>query len=97
MAKNLLQKNIFVLSSPRVTEKASMLQERNVYVFNVPVSVTKKDVEKAVKEQYKVTPLRVNMVQIKSKKTFVRNKLGKTAKGKKAYIFLKKGDTLKTI
>lgn len=74
-----------------------MLQERGVYVFNVPTAVTKKDVEKAIKEQYKVSPVRVNIVNTKAKKTFVRNRAGKTTDSKKAYVFLKKGDTLKTI
>jgi len=72
-----------------------MLQERSIYVFNVAVNATKKDVSRAVQEQYKIIPLRVNMVQIKSKKTTVKGKSGKTARGKKAYVFLKKGDTLK--
>ncbi len=46
MAKINTHTNIFTLKSPRVTEKASMLQERNVFVFNVSVDATKKDVEK---------------------------------------------------
>jgi ribosomal protein L23 len=97
MAKLNTHTNIFTLKSPRITEKSSMLQERNVYVFNVSIDASKKDVEKAVKEQYKVTPLRINMVKIPAKTVTVRNKVGRTARGKKAYVFLKKGDTLKLV
>lgn len=97
MVKINTKTNIFLLKAPRVTEKASMLQERNVYVFNVSVDADKKSVAKAIFEQYKVRPLKVNMVQIKSKKTMVRNRPGKTARGKKAYVFLNNGDTLKLV
>lgn len=95
--KNTLKTNIFTLKSPRITEKSSMLQERNVYVFNVEVSASKKDVEKAVKTQYKVTPVKINMVKVPAKNVVVRNKAGRTTLGKKAYVFLKKGDTLKLV
>ncbi|MFZ3020206.1 MAG: 50S ribosomal protein L23 [Minisyncoccia bacterium] len=97
MAKINTKTNIFTLKSPRITEKSSMLQERNVYVFNVQVSASKKDVEKAVKAQYKVTPVRINMVKVPAKTVTVRNKIGRTNLGKKAYVFLKKGDTLKLV
>ncbi len=97
MAKINTHTNIFTLKSPRVTEKASMLQERNVFVFNVSVDASKKDVEKAVKAQYKVTPVKINMVKVPAKNVVVRNKAGRTTLGKKAYVFLKKGDTLKIV
>ncbi len=97
MKKINIPKEIFTLKSPRITEKASMLQERNVFVFNVPVNATKGQVMKAVATQYKVSPVKVNMVRIKGKNVFVRNKAGKTNEGKKAYVFLKKGDTIKLV
>ncbi len=90
-------KNIFILKSPRITEKATQLGEKNVYVFNVALKATKKEVAKAVLAQYKVKPVRVNIIRIKSKRTLVRNKVGQTTRGKKAYVFLKKGDTLKLV
>ncbi len=90
-------RKIFILKTPRITEKASLLSSRNVHVFNVPLSATKKEVAQAIAAQYKVKPVRVNMVSIPAKNVTVRNKRGRTARGKKAYVFLKKGDTLKLV
>ncbi len=89
--------DIFTLKSPRITEKASMLQEKNVFVFNVPLTATKRSVSKAIEAQYKVHPVKVNMVRVLAKNVFVRNKAGKTNRGKKAYVFLKKGETIKLV
>ncbi len=89
--------DIFTLKSPRITEKASMLQEKNVFVFNVPLTATKRSVAKAVEAQYKVHPVKVNMVRVLAKNVIVRNKAGKTNRGKKAYVFLKKGETIKLV
>ncbi len=97
MIKRNAKTNVFILKSPRVTEKASMLAEKNIFVFNVDLSADAKSVAKAVEAQYKVKPERVNIIRIRAKNTNVKNRLGKTTRGKKAYVFLKKGDTLKLI
>lgn len=87
-----------VLSSPRITEKASaQAAEGNVYVFNVDRAATKFAIKKAVQELYKVTPVKVATVNIPSKTVFVRGKYGQTKQGKKAYIYLKKGDTIEFV
>ncbi len=86
---------IGVLINPRITEKATMLSEtKNVYTFNVSPEATKKDVERVIKSLYKVSPIRVRMAQVKSKRTFVRGKRGVKSGGKKAYIYLKQGDKI---
>lgn len=86
---------IGVLINPRITEKATMLSEtRNVYTFNVSPEATKKDIERVIKSLYKVNPSRIRIVQIKSKRTFVRGKRGVKSGGKKAYIYLKQGDKI---
>ncbi len=86
-----------VLKNPRVTEKATIMSERGVYVFDVSTRATKADVAEAVKELYKVTPRKINMVKVPSKRTRVRgqqNKFGVKSGGKKAYVYVKKGDTI---
>ena len=45
--------NFSVLREPRITEKASMLFERGVYVFDVSKSTTKSEIKKAIKAKYK--------------------------------------------
>jgi len=86
-----------VLRHARVTEKATLLSEKGVYVFDVEPRATKKDVAEAVKALYQVTPRKIHMVRIPSKKTRIRgaqNKFGVKSGGKKAYVFVKKGDTI---
>lgn len=85
-----------VLRAPRITEKASVLAQQNVIVFNVSADATKNDIVSAIKKQYKVTPQSVRIVPVPSK-TVRHMKTGRTgvkSGGKKAYVYLKKGDTL---
>ena len=88
-----------ILIAPRFTEKGAILSEQGAYVFNVGVDANKTEVIAAVKELYKVTPRKVAMVTIPRQRVMTRgtNRVGKTAGGKKAYVFLKKGDTIELI
>ena len=87
-----------VLLRPRITEKASQkAMEENVYVFEIPKDATKRDVAKAVFDFYKVVPTKVAVVPVPRKSVFVRGKRGMTAGGKKAYVYLKKGDTIEFV
>lgn len=86
-----------VLIRPRVTEKATFESEKGVYVFNVSPRATKYDVAEAIKTTYKVTPRKINMVAVPSKKVRARgsrNIFGTKSGGKKAYVYVKKGDTI---
>lgn len=88
-----------VLVAPRITEKAMKLGEKNVYTFEVARSATKHEVRDAVKKFFGVTPVSVNIVnkaprQFKSSST----RRVKTEHGiKKAYVYLKKGDTISLV
>ena len=86
-----------VLSRPRITEKASyMMQMNNAFTFNVAPGSNKKEVEKAIFSLYKVKPIRVSMVNTpkKSKRNMRTGKYGEKGGGRKAYVYLKKGDTI---
>lgn len=86
-----------VLKHPRVTEKATIQSEKGVYVFDVAPRATKADVAEAVKALYKVTPRKINMVKVPSKRVRMRkqqNRYGVKSGGKKAYVYVKKGDTI---
>lgn len=89
-----------VILKPRISEKAYALsKERNVFVFDVPQSANRLTVAKAVNEQFKVTVEDVNIAVIKgkSKKSYRKNGrsvAGKRSDVKKAYVTLKKGDSL---
>ena len=86
-----------VLIGPRVTEKAAMGAEKNVYAFNVAVKASKGEIVKAIKSYYKVSPTKIRIVRVPGKKVMVRGKVGVKAGGKKAYVFLKKGEKIETI
>lgn len=85
-----------ILLSPRITEKGAYLAQLGAYVFNVRHDATKSAVASAVREVYKVTPRKVTLVAIPRKVVMTRgtNRKGKTAGGKKAYVFLKKGEKI---
>ena len=93
-----MKHNSQVISNPRVTEKASfMVAKSNCYVFDVATDATKKGVKKSIKDMYKVEPMKVNMVKISRKAVVVRGKKGFKKGGKKAYVFLKKGDKIEFV
>ena len=84
-----------VLLKPRMTEKAVLKQEsQKVYTFNVAKEATKKSIVASIKATYKVTPLKVRMLAISPKTKFVGGRWGVKGGGKKAYIYLKKGDKI---
>ena len=85
-----------VLVKPLITEKAMMHRDNDVYTFIVAKSATKFSVSDAVKMLYKVTPVKVNIVN-KLPRTQMSKSRGKdvfTSGNKKAYVDLKKGDTI---
>ncbi len=86
-----------ILVRPRISEKAALQSGGNSYIFNVAQSANKIEIKKAIKEIYNVSPIRVNVINMKSKQKMVRNRLGKTASYKKAIVFLKDGDSIELI
>jgi large subunit ribosomal protein L23 len=86
-----------IIKRPHITEKATRNSEVGVYVFEIFKNSSKKDVAQAIKEQYKVTPVKVTTVTIPAKTTFVRGKKGTKSSYKKAYVYLKKGDKIEII
>ncbi|MEK7510692.1 MAG: 50S ribosomal protein L23 [Patescibacteria group bacterium] len=85
-----------VLKNPWFSEKALIGTENGVYVFEVPPAVTKHDVMNAIEKTYKVNPVKVNIVNLPAKKKSLRTKrgVGTRARRHKAYVYLKKGDTI---
>lgn len=83
-----------ILKNPRVTEKATLSAEQDVYVFDVVTDANKFQIKEAVKSLYKVTPVKVNVVTVPAKRIVYRGKKGVKSGGKKAYVYLKKGDKI---
>jgi ribosomal protein L23 len=85
---------------PRATEKAYAQSQQNVYVFNVPVSATKRDIWESVEKQFDVTVTGVKtLVQSGKSVRFNRGKNrypGTTNRkdSKKAYVTLAEGSSI---
>lgn len=88
-----------VIVKPRITEKAVGKNEKNVYTFVVRRDATKYDVADAVKALYSVTPVKVNIVNKSPRQYKSRSKNRVvTEKGmKKAYVYLKSGDSISIV
>lgn len=85
-----------VLKHARITEKATMHSADGVYTFDIAENASKRDIMQAMQLIYKVHPRKVRVVKVPTKKR--RNprtgKIGITKEGKKAYVYLKKGETI---
>ncbi len=90
--------NANILTRPRITEKATSVSQNNVYVFDVAPFANKKLIAAAVKDVYGITPVQVRVTKIATKaKMSRRGKVSIVGGGKKAYVFLKKGDTIEIV
>lgn len=86
-----------VIRHPRVTEKANNATSQNAYIFDVDPRSNKIDIAKAIKILYGVVPVRVNTLRVPSKSVLYKGKKGVKAGGKKAIIYLKKGDSIEIV
>ena len=85
-----------ILARPWLSEKAIIGTENGVYVFEVPARATKTEVKAAVELIYKVKPRQVRMVNLPAKTVNLRTRrgTGTRARRHKAYVYLKKGETI---
>lgn len=96
MAKNIAS----ILVTPVTTEKAYGLSQKNVYVFNVPLSANKNEIADAIQLQYGVEVKAIKtLVQSGKAVRFSRGKNrypGTTSRSdsKKAYVTLSEGSSL---
>ena len=82
------------IKSPIITEKATILSEQNKTVFKVHQRATKTNIKKNIEKIFKVTVLKVNIINQKSKQKMRQGrKIYKTGY-KKAIITLKKGQSI---
>ncbi len=84
------------IKAPWMSEKALIGTEKGVYVFHIPEEATKRDVALAIEKVYKVAPRKVRVVNLPGKRVKLRTRrgFGTRARRRKAYIYLKKGETI---
>lgn len=90
-----------ILVLPRATEKAyRLINATNTYVFDIPLTATKRDVTNAIESQFEVKVVSIKtLVQSGKAVRFSRGKSrypGTTNRrdSKKAYVSLAKGDSI---
>ncbi len=95
-----IQKNVAAgIIKPRITEKAAILGEKNVYTFEIKKGTTKFDVRNAIKALYNVTPTRVNIVNKQPRHSMSRSRGRDMMEHglRKAYVYLKEGDRIELV
>lgn len=84
-----------VLKRPVITEKSTLLQEQNKYVFDVAPSANKVQVKDAVERAFNVTVKHVNIMSGNSESKRLRNGAWKkTTSSRKAIVTLAPGSTI---
>lgn len=83
-----------IIIRPRITEKSGLLSQSGVYTFEVEKGATKPQVAKVIKKLYKVTPVKVAIINLPAKNVFVRGKKGTVSGVSKALVTVKKGEKI---
>jgi large subunit ribosomal protein L23 len=84
-----------IIIRPRITEKSGIMSENsNIYTFEVRKNANKPMIAQAIKALYKVTPMKVRIVNLPAKRVLVRGKRGTSNAVKKAMVYLKKGEKI---
>ncbi len=88
-----------ILVKPHFTEKSMKMGDKNVYTFEVKSDATKFQVRDAVKALYNVTPVKVNIVNKRPahRPKGSTNRTVKVSGMKKAYVYLKSGDSINLV
>lgn len=83
-----------VIRSPVITEKATMLAEKNQVVFKVAIDATKPQIKAAVEGLFGVTVLGVNTLVQKGKTKRFKGRPGVRSDVKKAFVKLAEGQSI---
>ena len=84
-----------VIRAPRVSEKTARLQEvSNQYVFEVATDATKADIKVAIEKLFDVKVEAVNVLNVKGKQKAFKNRNGRRANWRKAYVKLADGQSI---
>lgn len=86
-----------IIKNPRITEKASFSAEQNVYTFDIAANANKTEIKKVIFALYKVHPVKVNVLSVPRKSIMSKGKAGVRGGGRKALVYLKKGDKIEFI
>ena len=83
-----------IIRSPVITEKATMLSEKNQVVFRVAIDATKPEIKAAVEGVFKVKVTAVNTLRQLGKIKRFKGHVGQRSDFKKAMVTLAEGHTI---
>ena len=83
-----------VILHPVVTEKSATLASSGKYIFAIDRKANKIQVKSAIKAMYGITPVSVNIQNMKGKKVRFGRRFGKRKDWKKAIVTLPAGKTI---
>jgi large subunit ribosomal protein L23 len=83
-----------VIRAPLITEKATLLSEKNQFVFRVSEDATKPEIKAAIETLFKVKVTGVNTLITKGKTKRFKGRLGTRSDVKKAFVTLAEGQSI---
>ena len=83
-----------VIVKPLITEKSATLASAGQYVFVVRKNANRIEVRSAIKSMYGITPVSVNISNVRGKRVRFGRRRGKRKDWKKAIVTLPKGKTI---
>ena len=89
----------YVIKKPILTEKAHEQMKQGLYTFLVDKKAAKSEIKKAISQQFSVSVEKVNISRIapKSKRVAKGRKTVKVGGGKKATVWVKKGQSITSL
>jgi len=83
-----------VIRAPLITEKSTLLSEKNQFVFKVSEDATKPEIKAAIEGLFGVKVTGVNTLVVKGKTKRFKGRPGVRSDVKKAYVKLAEGQTI---
>ena len=83
-----------IVRRPLITEKATLIKERNRYAFEVVKAADKRQIKEAVEAAFKVSVVKVNVMTVPGKMRRVGRRQARTPSWKKAVVTLAQGQKI---
>ena len=84
----------YVIKRPLITEKNSLLAEKNIHVFEVSRTASKTDIKNHVEKYFKVTVRSIKTCMARRDGRKTRSRRGTVIRFKKAFVRLKDGERI---
>lgn len=90
-------KDFQVIQRPIITERGTLLEKEEKYIFEVSLQANKHEIKKAIEKIYNTRVKKINVMKRKGKKKKLRGIEGKTSTSKRAVVTLKEGEKIEII